>query len=140
MKGATFSSHHLVMFDLPLDPELLEQRIGRLDRIGQRARSGACAVCGASAEVLARWYQEGLNSFEKISRAGARCSKQFGARVHDLAQDFHETETTARPELKQLFDETCAARQELTMRLEQGRDRLLELNSFRPEANKSLCR
>jgi hypothetical protein len=24
-----------VLFDLPLDPDLLEQRIGRLDRIGQ---------------------------------------------------------------------------------------------------------
>ena len=28
--------HHLVLFDLPLNPELLEQRIGRLDRIGQK--------------------------------------------------------------------------------------------------------
>ena len=28
-------AHHLVLFDLPLNPELLEQRIGRLDRIGQ---------------------------------------------------------------------------------------------------------
>ena len=28
-------AQHLVLFDLPLNPELLEQRIGRLDRIGQ---------------------------------------------------------------------------------------------------------
>src|SRR5690606_23906501 len=27
---------HLVLFDLPINPDLLEQRIGRLDRIGQR--------------------------------------------------------------------------------------------------------
>ena len=28
-------AHHLVLFDLPLNPDLLAQRIGRLDRIGQ---------------------------------------------------------------------------------------------------------
>ena len=35
-EGRNFQfSHHLVLLDLPLNPELLEQRIGRLDRIGQ---------------------------------------------------------------------------------------------------------
>ena len=28
--------HHIVLFDLPDNPDLLEQRIGRLDRIGQQ--------------------------------------------------------------------------------------------------------
>ncbi|ETR72781.1 MAG: hypothetical protein OMM_07328 [Candidatus Magnetoglobus multicellularis str. Araruama] len=28
--------HNLILFDLPHSPELLEQRIGRLDRIGQK--------------------------------------------------------------------------------------------------------
>ncbi|EOV8466300.1 helicase-related protein, partial [Escherichia coli] len=35
-EGRNFQfAHHLVMFDLPFNPDLLEQRIGRLDRIGQ---------------------------------------------------------------------------------------------------------
>ena len=35
-EGRNFQfSHHLVLFDLPLDAALVEQRIGRLDRIGQ---------------------------------------------------------------------------------------------------------
>jgi ATP-dependent helicase HepA len=35
-EGRNFQfAHHLVLIDLPLNPELLEQRIGRLDRIGQ---------------------------------------------------------------------------------------------------------
>ena len=35
-EGRNFQfAHHLVLFDLPLEPDLLEQRIGRLDRIGQ---------------------------------------------------------------------------------------------------------
>ena len=37
-EGRNFQfAHHLVLFDLPLNPDLLEQRIGRLDRIGQQA-------------------------------------------------------------------------------------------------------
>jgi len=37
-EGRNFQfAQHLVLFDLPLNPELLEQRIGRLDRIGQTA-------------------------------------------------------------------------------------------------------
>ena len=36
-EGRNFQfSNQLVLFDLPLNPDLLEQRIGRLDRIGQR--------------------------------------------------------------------------------------------------------
>ena len=35
-EGRNFQfAHHLVLFDLPENPDLLEQRIGRLDRIGQ---------------------------------------------------------------------------------------------------------
>ena len=35
-EGRNFQfAHHLVLFDLPANPDLLEQRIGRLDRIGQ---------------------------------------------------------------------------------------------------------
>ena len=35
-EGRNFQfAHHLVLFDLPTNPDLLEQRIGRLDRIGQ---------------------------------------------------------------------------------------------------------
>ena len=35
-EGRNFQfANQLVMFDLPFNPDLLEQRIGRLDRIGQ---------------------------------------------------------------------------------------------------------
>lgn len=133
-EGRNFQfAHHLVLFDLPLDPELLEQRIGRLDRIGQTSEIQLHVpyVTGSPHEVLARWYQEGLNSFEKNLAGGRALLEQFGARVHDLAQDFHETETTSRAELGRLIQETSLARMDLTARLEQGRDRLLEMNSFR---------
>ena len=124
------------MFDLPLDPELLEQRIGRLDRIGQTSEIQVHVpfVAGSSQEVLAKWYHEGLNAFEKNLHGGRELLERFGAQIHDLAQDFHETEETSRTELTQLIVETKAARTEVAIRLEQGRDRLLELNSSRPTA------
>ena len=135
-EGRNFQfAHHLVLFDLPLDPELLEQRMGRLDRIGQSREIQVHVpfVAGSSQEVLARWYHEGLNSFEKNLHGGRALLEQFGARVHDLAQDFHEIAMTSRRELDRLVAETQASRKDLATRLEQGRDRLLELNSFRSE-------
>ena len=46
---------------------MLEQRIGRLDRIGQTAtiQIHVPYIPGTESEVLARWYHEGLNAFEK---------------------------------------------------------------------------
>ena len=136
-EGRNFQfAHHLVLFDLPLDPELLEQRLGRLDRIGQRSEIHVHVpfVRDSPQEVLARWYHEGLNSFEKNLQGGRELIEQFGARVHDLAQDYHETESTARAEVDRLIAETSTARITLARQLEQGRDRLLEMNSFRAEA------
>ena len=142
-EGRNFQfAHHLVLFDLPLDPELLEQRMGRLDRIGQSREIQVHVpfVAGSSQEVLARWYHEGLNSFEQNLHGGRALLEQFGARVHDLAQDFHETAMTSRGKLDRLIAETQATRKDLAARLEQGRDRLLELNSFRSEVAARLVR
>jgi len=135
-EGRNFQfAHHLVLFDLPLDPELVEQRIGRLDRIGQASEIQVHApfVVGSPQEVLARWCDEGLNLFESNLHGGHELLEQFGARVHDLAQDFHETQMGSRSDLERLIQETQAAREKVATRLEQGQDRLLELNSFRPE-------
>jgi ATP-dependent helicase HepA len=134
-EGRNFQfAHHLVLFDLPLDPELLEQRIGRLDRIGQTAEIQIYVpyIAGTYQEVLARWYQDGLNSFEENLHGGRELLERFGKRVQDLARDFHRGESQA--ELARLIEETASARKELAARLHAGRDRLLELNSYRPEA------
>jgi ATP-dependent helicase HepA len=141
-EGRNFQfARHLVMFDLPLEPELVEQRVGRLDRIGQKS---AIAIhvpfrTGSAQEVLSRWHHEGLNAFEQNLHGGHRLRELFGARVQELAERFHEMDRDRGESLlRALVDETVAAREELRVRLEQGRDRLLELNSFRPEAAAAL--
>jgi ATP-dependent helicase HepA len=136
-EGRNFQfAHHLVLFDLPLDPELLEQRIGRLDRIGQTSEIQVHVpfVSGSSHEVLVRWYQEALNAFERNLQGGGELLDQFGARLYELAQRFAKAQKTSRIELDRLIEQTRAAHQEITDRLQQGRDRLIELNSFRPGA------
>ncbi|HAV60742.1 MAG TPA: RNA polymerase-binding ATPase, partial [Verrucomicrobiales bacterium] len=135
-EGRNFQfAHHLVLFDLPLNPELLEQRIGRLDRIGQTEdiRIHVPFLTGSPQEVLARWYHEGLDAFETNLEGGSDLLRQFGRQVHDFALEYAVAEPReAQRELAGLLDESAAARREIRQRLEQGRDRLLEMNSYRP--------
>lgn len=59
-EGRNFQfAHHLVLFDLPLDPEVLEQRIGRLDRIGQTEtiRIHIPYQAGGPERLPYRWYR-----------------------------------------------------------------------------------
>lgn len=134
-EGRNFQfAQHLVLFDLPLDPELLEQRIGRLDRIGQcpEIHIHVPFVSGSPQEALARWFHVGLDAFACNLHGGRTLLEQFGTRIHDLAQDFHETGAEGTSELDRLIADTRRAREDLAHQLREGRDRLLELNSCRP--------
>lgn len=134
-EGRNFQfAHHLVLFDLPLDPELLEQRIGRLDRIGQTADISIHVpfVHGSGLQALAHWYQDGLDAFEKNLEGGRQLLERFGARVYHTAKDFRNTKK-CQAQLKALIDETKTVRERIAVQLHEGRDRLLELNSFRPK-------
>ena len=72
-EGRNFQfAHHLVLFDLPLNPELLEQRIGRLDRIGQTdtIKVHLPYLKHSCTELLMRWHHEGLNDVEHSLKGG----------------------------------------------------------------------
>jgi len=74
-----------------------------------------------------------LNAFECNLEGGNELLRQFGRPVHDLALEFSVAERAAADqELAELLKNTTVARREIRRLLEQGRDRLLELNSFRP--------
>jgi ATP-dependent helicase HepA len=131
-EGRNFQfAHHLVLYDLPIDPDLLEQRIGRLDRIGQRSEIHIHApfVRGSFQEVLARWHHEGLDAFQNPPRGGRQLLERFGDRVNGVK---------SHDELDSLIKETRTAYDEVATRLHDGRDRLLELNSFRPDVAAAL--
>ncbi len=132
-EGRNFQfAHHLVLFDLPLHPDLLEQRIGRLDRIGQteNIQIHVPYVVGSAQEALARWYHAGLNAFENNLEGGNRMAEVFGDRLQAVTVAMPGAD--AELVLAKLIEDTQELYATLKATLAAGRDRLLEMNSFRP--------
>ena len=118
----------LILFDLPANPDVLEQRIGRLDRIGQQNRIQIHVpyLAGTAQERMFRWYNEGLNIFSNISPTAQTLQENFIVNLKDclladLGQQFED-----------LLEEVSVQREALEAELQAGRDRLLEYNSCRP--------
>jgi len=137
-EGRNFQfAHHLILFDLPLHPELLEQRIGRLDRIGQTEDIHVHIpyLANTPQQVLVKWFHEGLNAFEENLEGGNEIAKLFSDRLLAVSKSHSLAENNQ--ELDALIAETSIFRKALQKSLADGRDRLLEMNSFRPAiANK----
>lgn len=135
-EGRNFQfAHHLVLFDLPLNPGLVEQRIGRLDRIGQThpIEIHVPAIEGTALAAIATWYHEGLDAFESPLHGGDDVRKTFRDRLLTLVCDARPHTLERRTsEFASLLEETRRFRAALQARLNAGRDRLLELNSFDP--------
>ncbi|MFC4728170.1 RNA polymerase-associated protein RapA [Coralloluteibacterium thermophilus] len=131
-EGRNFQfAQHLLFWDLPLDPDMLEQRIGRLDRIGQRGdvHLHAAACAGSPQALLQRWYDEALDAFAAPLADGRALAQRFGDRLVELALS-----ETADAGADALIAETRAAHAELAEAIARGRDRLLELASQRGAA------
>lgn len=125
-EGRNFQfAHHLVLFDLPTNPDLLEQRIGRLDRIGQTEdiQIHVPFIKDSAQEYLYRWYQEGLNAFEQSFSAGLSVSQQFAQQLAPWL------EGESGEDFEQLITATAAHTLSVREELQNGRDQLLELNS-----------
>ncbi len=140
-EGRNFQfAHHLAMFDVPTDPDLLEQRIGRLDRIGQSEdiRIHVPFVAGSGQEAIVRWHDEGAGAFAHSSPVAAMLFERFGARLRTLATAVAAGSSDDDTGAEGLIAETRAAATELSAEVESGRDRLLELTSFRPDAARAV--
>ena len=136
-EGRNFQfAHHLVLWDLPLNPSLVEQRIGRLDRIGQTdtIKIHVPYLAGGADAAVAEWYHFGLNAFEAPLHGGNDYATAFRTRLLELATSYGEgkLKKSARSQLDAFIAETEKFRDELQLKMKQGRDRLLELNSFNP--------
>lgn len=73
-EGRNFQfASQLVMFDLPFNPDLLEQRIGRLDRIGQMHDIQIMVpyLENTAQAVLGRWFHEGWTPSNTPARPAA---------------------------------------------------------------------
>jgi len=135
-EGRNFQfAHHLVLFDLPLNPDLLEQRIGRLDRIGQTETIHLHVpyLENTAQQVMYRWYHEGLSAFEHTCPAGHSVYVKV---EHELLAALHQPADTGA--IEQLINDSHTLHAEMTDALHRGRDRLLEHNSCRMHVAESL--
>ncbi|MFW8591619.1 RNA polymerase-associated protein RapA [Glaciecola sp. 2405UD65-10] len=135
-EGRNFQfSRHLVLFDLPLNPDLLEQRIGRLDRIGQKHDINIHVPYfeETAQEVLFNWYKDGLSAFDATCPVGSDVFKRLqGDLMHALAT----------PNDKENWQDVVFQASEVTTklkaRIEEGRDKLLEINASGNDENENV--
>ena len=129
-EGRNFQfAHHLVLFDLLVNPDLLEQRIGRLDRIGQRhvVQIHVPYYEHSAPDVLRRWYDEGLDAIEHVFPAGRILFDEFEQQLEKSLRSPQEQALC-----NELIEATSARAVVARETLSQGRDRLLERNSNDP--------
>jgi len=136
-EGRNFQfANQMVMFDLPFNPDLLEQRIGRLDRIGQAhdIQIHVPYLEKTAQSVLVQWYHEGLDAFEHTCPTGRAIYDNVYAKLVDYLASPENTEG-----LDEFIADCRKQHNALKSQLEQGRDRLLELNSNGGEKAQALA-
>jgi ATP-dependent helicase HepA len=120
---------HLILWDLPQNPDLLQQRIGRLDRIGQKhvIQIHVPYLENAEQAILYRWYDEGLNAF--------RANNSAAQHVADLLLEELQTllANNDAEKIGAFIEKTHVLSVQIEAELNHGRDQLLELNSCRKE-------
>jgi len=124
---------HLVLFDLPLNPELIEQRIGRLDRIGQKhdILIHIPTIEHSQSERLAKWQHHGLNTFEESIPGGQALMTQYRDQLLDAL-------AAKKDGMSTLIKQTANSRESLKIKLEEGKDQLIEINSHSVEVSSGL--
>lgn len=129
-EGRNFQhAQHLILGDLPIDPDLLEQRIGRLDRIGQEAQFTIHVPYreGSPEHRLLRWHNEAFEAFDRPPRGAAKVLAGFKALMEENLQSSAKGSSA---DFEKLLKQAREAFESFSQELEEGRDALLELNSF----------
>ncbi|MFK5948767.1 MAG: RNA polymerase-associated protein RapA [Methylococcales bacterium] len=128
--------HHLILFDLPENPDLLQQRIGRLDRIGQKhvIQIHIPFLLNSPQQVLYRWYEEGFNAFQHNCSAASQVASRLADELSTVLKTVNQHDIDA------LVLKTEALNKQIEQEMHNGRDQLLELNSCRMEQAQELIR
>lgn len=135
-EGRNFQfSHHLVLFDLPLNPDLLEQRIGRLDRIGQTEtiQIHAPYFIDSPQSLMFDWYHQGLCAFEKTCPVGPSVFNKLQVEFLQVLGSMKQTK-----QYEGLINQASKLSKDLNETLHKGRDVLLEYNSCLPSVANTL--
>jgi len=137
-EGRNFQfAHHLVLFDLPLNPDLLEQRIGRLDRIGQKENIQIHVpyFTDSPQSVMFNWYHHGLGAFEQTCPVGPNVFSQLEEELFAVLPSVGGLQGEVQGEVQDgqsFIAKTKQLADNLNESLHKGRDVLLEYNSCPP--------
>jgi ATP-dependent helicase HepA len=97
----------LVNYDIPWNPMRIEQRIGRIDRYGQRSETVAIYNLVTPGTVDFDIYIRCLlriGIFERAIGGSEAILGEIGSRIQQVAEDFTLTETERQGRLQQLAD------------------------------------
>jgi ATP-dependent helicase HepA len=130
--------HHVLMFDLPLHPDALEQRIGRLDRIGQREtiQVHVPVVSQTPAQALFTWHHA-LRVFEAPLTGGEHMMAAQAERLLEVLSA-HQPLRHDPDRLDAFLTETEALMARYRADVQAGVDFLIDLNSFDQTLGESL--
>lgn len=140
-EGRNFQfAHHLVLFDLPLNPELLEQRIGRLDRIGQTntIQIHVPYFKESWTEILFKWHHESLNGMENSLKGGHLYYEANKERLLAFGEQLMKGTAFSKKEFGDFLIESAKYSKAMEQSLGEGQDRLVAINSNRPNKAKEL--
>jgi len=144
-EGRNFQfARHLVLFGIPRDPEVLEQRIGRLDRIGQTGDISIHIPYGkhSRSELQARWLHEALDVFSEPLKGATALATALLPELDELMDTAYPRDPAkppiaakTNPAFSAFLKKSKALKAEITHQLATGHDRLLELGA--PPASQS---
>ena len=132
--------HHLVLYDLPVSPGTLEQRIGRLDRIGQTEDIKIHIPCfdDSPHHAFARFCDEGLGLFSAPLHGCEALDAALIPLVGEVLGEYVSRDPNREASLEALIARAKEESATIRGRLDAGRDRLLEIHSYRPDKGKAL--
>lgn len=133
----------LILMDIPRLPDLLEQRIGRIDRIGQGSHIEIWVpwLKDTSEEVLLNWYHRGLGSFESFWNGADSLLEYFAEDLLWLFRAFfpdHPEYERRYSHLENLIKRTQKKVSEFRAERAESVDILLDQNSFVPHKGLAL--
>lgn len=129
-EGRNFEfAHHLFLFDLPKLPDQLEQRIGRLDRIGQLndILIHVPYICQTFEEILFRWYRDVLEAFTQFPKGGNNFYQQHQAEIKAIIESPYDEN-----KLENFIKDYKQAYLDFKSFNEKNHDVLLEIRSYHP--------
>lgn len=131
---------HLLLFDLPVHPDALEQRIGRLDRIGQlnTIQVAVPYVEGTPSQVLYEWHKL-LGVFDHPLPSGDPLMDLLQEDLFAVLQSFHPRNRARQSELEAFLEHAGEVLRKHLDSVQHNVDFLVDINSYDQALGESLA-